>query len=111
MNRGSPGLRRCRQYSDIPRIASRSWVPVYGFVGKGVWNRSNDHRNHHRVAHHRFRDRTSDYCLALIAGAAIAALCGMATIPKYSVEFIANETDARRTLLQPSPQLPQVRIP
>jgi uncharacterized metal-binding protein len=48
--------------------------------------------------------------LALIAGAAISALGGIATIPKYSAELVANETNLRRTL-RLSPQLRQVQSP
>jgi hypothetical protein len=49
------------------------------------------------------------YFLAFLTGAVISALGGMATILKYSAEFVASETIARMRL-RLSPQYPLVRM-
>jgi hypothetical protein len=49
------------------------------------------------------------YFLAFLTGAVISALGGMATILKYSAEFVASETIGRMRL-RVSPQYPVVRM-
>jgi hypothetical protein len=49
------------------------------------------------------------YFLAFLTGAVISALGGMATILKYSAEFVASETIARMRL-RASQQYPPVRM-